>query len=268
MTKLADRVRGIVRPDSRPAGDFAAKNAAAALDCQAVILAGGLGTRMRPITETIPKPMIPVLGKPFLEQQLAMLAEAGFRRALLLVAYLGEKIEEYFGDGKSRGWNLSYSYDASPLGTGGALKNAEHKLEDDFAVLNGDTFLQIDYAALWRAFRESHSSAFIVAYEKSGNAPANLLANKLPNNLAVAPDGRVTAYRKRDSHGLTHIDAGVLILRKEVLKKIAAGRACSLEEEIFPRLIEEGRMKAWSTTEPFYDMGSPEGLRVLEARLA
>jgi len=269
MAKLADRAGGILRQDSRLPGDFAAKKKdAAALDCQAVILAGGLGTRMRPITETIPKPMIPVLGKPFLQQQLAMLAEAGFHRALLLVAYLGEKIEEYFRDGKSYGWDLSYSYEPSPLGTGGALKNAEHKLEDDFVVLNGDTFLPIDYTALWRASRESGSSGFIVAYEKSGSATANLLANKLPNNLSVAPDGRVTAYSKRDPHGLTHIDAGVLILRKEVLKKIPVGRVCSLEEEIFPRLIEEGRLKAWITTEPFYDMGSPEGLQALEARLA
>lgn len=257
MTKLADRAR-----------EAPAKDGISALDCQAVILAGGFGTRMRPITETLPKPMIPVLGKPFLEQQLAMLAEAGFRRALLLVAYLGEKIEEYFADGSSRGWNLSYSYEASPLGTGGALKNAESKLEDEFVVLNGDTFLPIDYAALWRAFRASDSSAFIVAYEKSGSAAANLLLNRLPNNLAVAPDGNVTAYRKRDPQGLTHIDAGVLILRKEVLKKIPAARPCSLEEEIFPRLIEEGRMKAWTTAEPFYDMGSPEGLLALEARLA
>jgi mannose-1-phosphate guanylyltransferase len=268
MAKLADRTGAMPRQNSRPSGDFAAAKKVRALDCQAVILAGGLGTRMRPITETIPKPMIPVLGKPFLEQQLAMLAEAGFQRALLLVAYLGEKIEEYFGDGKSRGWNLSYSCEPSPLGTGGALKNAEDKLEDKFVVLNGDTFLPIDYAALWRAFRESDSSAFIVAYEKSGSTTANLLTNKVPNNIAVASDGRVTAYRKRDSHGLTHIDAGVLILRKEVLGNIPAGRACSLEEEIFPQLIEQGHMKAWITSEPFYDMGSPEGLQALEARLA
>jgi NDP-sugar pyrophosphorylase family protein len=268
MAQLADRTRGIPRQAPTPSGEFAAKKDAAALDCQAVILAGGLGTRMRPITETTPKPMIPVLGKPFLEQQLEMLAGSGFPRALLLVAYLGEKIEQYFGDGSTRGWNLSYCYEPSPLGTGGALKNAEGKLEDEFVVLNGDTFLPIDYAALWRAFRESGSSAFVVAYEKSGSAAANLLANKVPNNLAAAPDGRVTAYRKRDPQGLTHIDAGVLILRKEVLEKIPMGRACSLEEEIFPRLIEERRMKAWITSEPFYDMGSPEGLRALEARLA
>ena len=258
----------MARQDPGPSGEFYERKEVAALNCQAVILAGGLGTRMRPITETIPKPMIPVLGKPFLEHQLAMLTAYGFQRALLLVAYLGEKIELYFGDGRPRGWSLTYSYEPSPLGTGGALKNAEEKLEDEFVVLNGDTFLAIDYAAVWRAFREAGSSSFVVAYEKSGSDPANLLANKVANNLAVAPDGRVTAYHKRDPQGLTHVDAGVLFLRKEILGKIPLGRACSLEEEIFPRLIEEGRMKAWITSEPFYDMGSPEGLRALEARLA
>jgi NDP-sugar pyrophosphorylase family protein len=267
MKQGTNQLTGIAREAQSTSRD-SSSSGKAALDCQTVILAGGLGTRMRPVTETIPKPMIPVLGKPFLEQQLELLASFGFQRALLLVAYLGEKIEQYFGDGATRGWNLSYSYEASPLGTGGALKNAEAKLEEEFVVLNGDTYLAIDYAALWRAFRAADSSAFIVAYEKSGSAIANTLANKVPNNLAVAPDGHVTAYRKRDPHGLTHVDAGVLLLRKEVLQEIPPGRACSLEEEIFPKLIEEDRMKAWITSEPFYDMGSPEGLQALEARLA
>ena len=250
-----------------PASDTASRKEAATLDCQAVILAGGLGTRMRPITETIPKPMIPVLGRPFLEQQLELLASFGFRRALILVAYLGEKIEQHFGDGRARGWELSYSYEPSPLGTGGALKNAETKLEDDFVVLNGDTLLMIDYDAVWRAFRQANADAFVVAYEKSGSAIANTLANRVPNNLAVAPDGRVTAYRKHAPQNLTHVDAGVLFLRKGVLKKIPSAQPCSLEQEIFPRLIEGGRMHAWITSEPFYDMGSPEGLQALEARL-
>jgi NDP-sugar pyrophosphorylase family protein len=267
MEQTAHNMAEMARQAQSQSGDSHSPKKAAALDCQAVILAGGLGTRMRPITETIPKPMIPVLGKPFLEQQLELLALFGFRRALILVAYLGEKIEQYFGDGSAWGWELSYSYEPSPLGTGGALKNAEMKLEDEFVVLNGDTFLTIDYDALWCAFRETNSSAFVVAYEKSGSAIANTLASRVPNNLAVAADGRVAAYRKHDPQGLTHVDAGVLILRKQVLEEIPAGRACSFEEEVFPRLIEEGRMKAWITSEPFYDIGTPEGLKALEARL-
>lgn len=229
------------------------------LDLQAAILAGGLGTRMRPVTETIPKAMIEVCGKPFLHHQLELVRENGMTRVLLLVAHLGEKVEEHFGDGAAMGLQLSYSCEPAPLGTGGALKNAIGKLEDEFLVLNGDTFLPIDYAAMARDFRERRPSALIVAYE-------NCEARKA-SNLAIAADGRVTAYRKRDARGLTHIDAGGIILRREVLGDIPAGRVCSLEEEVFPRLIEQGRMRAWVTREPFYDMGTPAGLEALARRL-
>ncbi len=103
---------------------------------------------MRPATETIPKPMIQVAGKPFLQHQLELLQASGIDRSLLLAAYLGEQIEEYFGDGEKLKLNISYSYEQMPLGTGGALKNAEQKLQNSFVLLNGDTYLEIDYSAL------------------------------------------------------------------------------------------------------------------------
>jgi len=229
------------------------------LDLQAAILAGGLGTRMRPLTEAIPKAMIEVCGKPFLHHQLELVRENGMARVLLLVAHLGEKIEQHFGDGAFLGVELSYSYEPAPLGTGGALKHAAGKLEDEFLVLNGDTFLPVDYAAMARDFRKHRPSALIVAYDNREPRKAS--------NLAVAADGRVTAYRKRDPQGLTHIDAGAIILRREVLDDIPPGRVCSLEEEVFPKLIEQGRMRAWVTSESFYDMGTPAGLEALERRL-
>ena len=236
-----------------------AEGARSKLDLQAAILAGGLGTRMRPLTETIPKVMIEVCGKPFLHHQLELVRESGISRVLLLVAHLGEKIEQHFGDGESLGLELSYSYEPAPLGTGGALQHAAGKLEDEFLVLNGDTFLPIDYAAMARDFREHRPSALVVAYDNRTPRTAS--------NLAVTADGRVTAYRKRDPRDLTHIDAGAIILRHEVLDDIPPGRVCSLEEEVFPRLIEQGRMRAWVTCEPFYDMGTPAGLEALARRL-
>lgn len=234
---------------------------------QAVILAGGLGTRMRPITETIPKPMISVAGKPFLQWQLELLRDGGIENALLLVAYLGEQIEEHFGNGAKTGGVVEYSYELSPLGTGGALKNAEAKLRDWFVLVNGDTYLAIDYGKLMRDFVASDCRAMIVAYEKPAVAVANVPASGLPGNLGVDSDGRVTAYRKREPEGLDHIDAGVIVLRKEVLLKLPVARKCSLEEEIYPQLIARGELRAWVTREPFYDMGSPVGLAALEARL-
>ena len=234
---------------------------------QAVILAGGLGTRMRPITETIPKPMIAVAGKPFLQHQLELLRGAGIERTLLLVAYLGEQIQEYFGDGAKFGCKVSYSFEASPLGTGGALKNAEAQLQDCFVLVNGDTYLAIDYRALLKQFAEVNCSALIVAYEKPVTVLQDILASILSNNLDVNSDRVVTAYRKRNPEGLSHIDAGVIVLKKEILGGLRAGQKCSLEEEIFPSLIARGEMRAWVTHEPFYDMGSPAGLAALEEKL-
>ena len=229
------------------------------LDFQAVILAGGLGTRLRPITETIPKPMVEICGRPFLEHQLALVRANGLRRVLLLVAYLGEIIEDYFGDGSSLGMQISYSYEPVPLGTGGALKNAERCLDESFLLLNGDTYLPIAYDSLINDYRHHKTSALIVAYR--GNEPCGT------RNLSVNQDARVTAYRKRASGDMTHMDSGAIILDREVLAGIPLDRACSLEEEVFPRLIEAGRMRAWTSSEPFFDMGTPEGIRMLSKRL-
>jgi NDP-sugar pyrophosphorylase family protein len=234
---------------------------------QAVILAGGLGTRMRPVTETIPKPMIAVAGKPFLEWQLELLHRGGIERALLLVAYLGEQIEQYFEDGRRLGGSIEYSHESSPLGTGGALKNAEKKLQEWFVLVNGDTYLAINYEKLLRDFTAADCSAMIVAYEKPADASATVPASGLPGNLGVNADGMVTVYRKREPEGLNHVDAGVIVLRKEILANLPAGQRCSLEEEIYPQLIARGEMRAWVTREPFYDMGSPAGLAALEAKL-
>ena len=234
---------------------------------QAVILAGGLGTRMRPITETIPKPMIALAGKPFLQHQLELLSGAGCERALLLVAYLGEQIREYFGDGARFGCKISYSFEPTPLGTGGALKNAEAQLQDYFVLVNGDTYLGIDYRALVKEFAGANCSALIVAYEKPAAISQGIPASLLPNNLGVHADGVVTTYRKRDPEGLSHIDAGVIVLKKEIFAGLPPRQKRSLEEEIYPSLIARGEMRAWVTREPFYDMGSPQGLAALEEKL-
>src|SRR5258708_23545684 len=204
---------------------------------QAVILAGGLGTRMRPITETIPKPMIMVAGKPFLQHQLELLLDAGIARALLLVAYLGEQIREYFGDGAKFACNVSYSFEPSLLGTGGALKNAEAQLQNYFVLVNGDTYLAINYSELVGKFAEANCSALIVAYEKPAAVSRGIPASLLPNNLGVDAEGVGTAYRKRDPEGLSHIDAGGIVLNKGIMAGFVPGQRCSLEEEIYPTLL-------------------------------
>jgi NDP-sugar pyrophosphorylase family protein len=235
-------------------------------ELQAVILAGGLGTRMRPWTETLPKPLLPVSGKPFLQHQLELLVRRGISNIVLLVAYLGEQIEQFFGDGAKFGCRIAYSYESSPMGTGGALKNAEALLASDFLVLNGDTYLDLPYAEFARDFFSANVAAFLAAYRP--NLENKLLpCDQVACNLALGPGGKVLIYRKRQPRGLTHVDAGVIALRRTILERIPSGVVFSLEEKIFPQLIAEGQMRAWITEEPFYDMGSPEGLQALTEKL-
>jgi D-glycero-alpha-D-manno-heptose 1-phosphate guanylyltransferase len=141
-------------------------------------------------------------------------------------------------------------------------------LQNTFVLLNGDTYLAIDYSALLLKFATLRCLALIVAYEKPTGALSALPADHVPNNLAVGRDGRVETYRKHDAEGLTHIDAGAIVLSKDVLRMLPPGQRCSLEEEIYPRLIADGEMRAWITSEPFYDMGSPAGLAALEEKLS
>ena len=176
------------------------------IDCQAVILFTAAWARgCAPVTETIPKPMIPVCGKPFLQHQLELLRSNGIERVLLLVSYLGEQIEQFFSNGGPLRMDLSYSYEPSPLGTGGALKNADFKLDENFLLLNGDTFLDVDYRAVVADFFKHQPEALIVA-RRSDQMP-------VPYNSAVSAAGRVTAYQKRNPENMTCTDAGAIVAR-------------------------------------------------------
>jgi len=223
---------------------------------QVVILAGGMGTRLRPLTNTIPKAMVTVRGKPFLEHQLGLLKAAGLTDVLILAGYLGGQIEEYFGDGSALGVRIGYSHEQSPMGTGGALKIAEPALEEHFVLLNGDTLLPIDYRALVDAFGGSGTTGLIVAYSNT--------CKIAPNNLKLSNQDLVLAYNKDDDTGMTHVDAGAIVLDKSVLELIRPGRPCSLEKEVFCQLIRKRQLKAFRTDQRFYDMGSIEGLKQIE----
>jgi NDP-sugar pyrophosphorylase family protein len=219
---------------------------------QIVILAGGLGTRLRPLTETIPKPMLEVCGKPFLEHQFELLRSFGFRDVLVLAGYLGEKIEEYFGDGRKMGLNISYSFDKTPMGTGGALKLAGKLLDDRFILLNGDTLLPMDYSDFAGEFIRRNCLATIAAYD-------NVL-NIARNNLKIDGDGNVLSYNKDEPDRMTHLDAGVIAVRKSVLDIIPGNKVCSFEREVFVKLIKAGSMTAYVTSTRFVDMGTFAGL--------
>ncbi|HLC18660.1 MAG TPA: nucleotidyltransferase family protein [Thermodesulfobacteriota bacterium] len=223
---------------------------------QAFILAGGLGTRLRPITYTIPKPMVTVLGRPFLSYQLDLLRYCGVTDVVLSVGYLGEKIREYFGDGSSMEVSIRYSFEQSPKGTGGALKAAEKLLEDEFFVIYADSYLPVDLRVVEGFFRATGRAGLLVACDNSEDTLV------LPN-VSVDKDRFVTAYEKDSNRAaLTLVEAGVLAFRKKVLDLLPEGPwPLSLEKVLFPKLIESRELVCFETDQRFYDIGSPERLR-------
>ncbi len=225
---------------------------------QAVILAGGLGTRFRPLTLNTPKPMIQVMGKPYLEYQLQYLKSYNITDILFCVGYLGEKVQNYFGDGQSRDLSITYSFEEKPLGTGGALKNAGNHLDDCFYLIYGDSFLPINYSSIEGHFFEVDKAILMVLYN-------NREDTSVTNNVSLDNRGMVTQYEKDNSNSfLQYVDAGVLVLKKEILDSMPPEKEVSLEQEIFPDYIARQECAGYITRERFYDIGTPERLKQFE----
>jgi len=221
---------------------------------QVVILAGGLGTRLRPLTFEIAKSMAPVNGRPFLEHQIKYLKQQGMKKILLCVGYLSEQVVEYFNDGKKFGVEIQYSVEREPLGTGGALKNAEGKIGEEFILVNGDTYLPLDYKRLLDFWKQKKKNV-IVAYNN---------AEKIVGNNMFVKGGKVLAYSKNSSIGMNSVDAGVYVFNRDVLSFIPKNKKVSLETEIFSKLIEQKQLAGYVTSQRFYDMGTPERLKKME----
>ncbi|MFA6129459.1 MAG: sugar phosphate nucleotidyltransferase [Candidatus Omnitrophota bacterium] len=226
---------------------------------QVVILAGGKGMRLRPITKLVPKPMVPILGKPFLQYQLEFARSLGLKRFLFLTGYLGDQIKKYFGDGKKFGVKIDYSREKKLLGTAGALRNAAPKLDKEFLLLNGDTFLPIDYNKLIKYFKQCGRVGMVSVYDNAKKIVAN--------NIAVDKSGLVIKYDKEDHKGMVCVDSGAVVFKKEVLSLVPAGEFCSLENDVFGKLIEKKELMVFTNSQRFYDMGSFQGLKVLKDKL-
>lgn len=224
---------------------------------QAVILAGGLGLRLRPITETVPKPMVPVAGVPYLQHQLQELAGQHIHDVVLLTGYLGHQIEDYFGTGEQLGLRLRYSREPHPLGTGGALRLALPLLEEDFLVIYGDSYLPIGYPAVLERLRSSPAEGVVVVYDN------RLAHTSVKNNIDLDEYDYVIKYEK-DGDGLRYVDAGVLAFRRSALAGLAETAVTSLEKEIFPKLIARRLLLGYPTGQRFYDIGTLERLQTIE----
>lgn len=226
---------------------------------QVVILAGGLGVRLSPLTEQVPKVMVPVNGKPFLLHLLELLKSQEINDIILCIGYMGEQVRLFFGDGKRRGHKIRYSEERERLlGTGGALKQAQNLLDKHFFAINGDTYLPIDYTEVERFFIRCGKKALMVVYDNRENTGVR-------NNVELDKEGMVVRYDKeRLDPGLKYVEAGVLILSREVLDIIEEGYPVSLEKQLYPALIQQKEVATYITKQRFYDIGNLERLRTFE----
>ncbi|MEM3519557.1 MAG: nucleotidyltransferase family protein [Candidatus Hadarchaeales archaeon] len=219
---------------------------------QAVILAGGLGERLRPITERIPKAMVNIRGRPFLEYQINLLKNNGISDIVLCVGYLGEKIKQYFGDGRKFGVNIKYSEEKDLLGTAGALKNAEPLLEDIFFLTYGDAYLILDYKNVMNYFRKFRKLGLMVVYKNF---------DRYGKSNTVVEGNLVKYYsKKKRVKEMVYIDFGVSVLRKKALEFVPPAKKLDLEF-LFQELIKRKQLLAYETTQRFYEIGNPSGLR-------
>jgi NDP-sugar pyrophosphorylase family protein len=223
------------------------------------ILAGGLATRLRPITEKVPKLLIEVAGEPFFSHQLRLLRKAGLTRIVLCVGHLGEKITQQYGDGRKWGVHITYSFDGPQLlGTGGALIRALPLLGEAFYVLYGDSFLPIDYLEVGRAFLAMGKAGLMTVYENHGRFDAS--------NVWFA-DGQIKVYDKRNQvPEMHHIDYGLGLLHARALDGWPRDEAVDLAA-VYGRLVAERQLAGYEIKQRFYEIGSPAGLQELDTLL-
>ena len=221
---------------------------------KALILAGGLGTRLRPIVGNRPKSMAQIGGQPFLAYQLDLLRRQGFTEVILCTGHMSQAIEEYFGDGGDFGVRITYSLEEKPLGTAGAIKNAAHLVDSAFLVLNGDTYVQGDLWDLIRFHRDKGALATI-GLSRAGDPSRSGL-------VQVDRAGRVERFIEKDSvpGDCDTVSAGVYVFEPAILDFIPADRNISLELEVFPHLVEvQAPLYGCTLGGYFVDIGTPEG---------
>jgi mannose-1-phosphate guanylyltransferase / phosphomannomutase len=203
---------------------------------KAVVMAGGEGTRLRPLTSNQPKPMVPIVGKPCMEHIVELLKQHGFEDIVVTVAFMPQAIRGYFGNGESQGVSLSYSVEESPAGTAGSVKLAEEVLDESFLVISGDALCDIDLAELVRFHREKE--ALVTIALKS-------VANPLEFGIVVTDaDGRIERFLEKPSWGQVFTDTintGIYVLEPEVLRHVPTDRPYDFSKELFPLLLEMGR---------------------------
>lgn len=229
------------------------------IDLPVAILAGGLATRLRPITRAIPKSLIEVAGEPFIAHQLRLLAREGIARAVLCVGHLGEQIEAFVGNGARFGVAVEYAFDGEKLmGTGGGIKRALPRLGAAFMVLYGDSYLDTSYSPAVKAFDDAGKPGLMTVYRNEGRFDASNV---------VFDGSRVVCYSKAARRAdMTYIDYGLSILRAEAFDGWPADAPFDLAL-VLERLAGEDRLAGFEVKTRFYEIGSPDGLAATDAYL-
>jgi D-glycero-alpha-D-manno-heptose 1-phosphate guanylyltransferase len=216
---------------------------------QAIVLAGGFGTRLRGMVPDLPKPLAPVGGRPFLAIVLGQLRDAGFDLAVLSVGYRQELIREAFGD-RFDGLFLGYAVETRPLGTGGAIRLAARSCsENDVFVLNGDSYVELDFAAIQRRHREAGTALTVCAVEVADAARYGRL---------LVEGSWIAGFAEKGSAGPGLINAGVYLMRRDLLETLALPEAFSFENEVLTARLAELCPLAYQTSGRFIDIGVPE----------
>lgn len=241
----------------------------------AVILAGGLGTRLRAALTDRPKVLAPVAGRPFLDYVLDYLAGQAIRKAILSVGYLAGQVREYAGDGQRWGLDLSYAYEETPLGTGGGIKLASQGFERPFFAFNGDTLFQVELAELWQCFLRLDTEAAISlrkvpagSLEQAARGAVRLLHGKGRCRKIVdfmeKPIGENQAEPLQGEEAEAWTNGGIYVLTPQALGGVPLDRMVSIEREVFPALAASGRLSGCQQNGYFIDIGTPESLAAFE----
>lgn len=224
------------------------------------ILAGGLATRLYPLTKTIPKALLDIAGQPFIYHQLKLLKAEGVSQVVICAGYLGDQIKDVVKDGSSIGLQVEYSFDGDRLlGTGGALRKALPLLGELFWVLYGDSYLDTRYEPILAAFLAQKKLGLMTVYENQG---------KWDTSNVVFRNGAILRYDKKNlTADMHYIDYGLSLLRKDALSGIPEEKVFDLPF-VYTQLIDKNELLGYEVKERFYEIGKPEGLEELRNHLA
>ncbi|MBN1886774.1 MAG: nucleotidyltransferase family protein [Thermoflexales bacterium] len=233
---------------------------------QALILAGGLGTRLRALVSDRPKPLAEVEGKPFLAYLLEQLRAAGFCELVLCVGYKAGQIQAYFGDGSAWGVHIDYAVETQRLGTAGAIKNAARFVDGPFLALNGDSYLELNFQDMVNYHRRRRAANPRLLGSLAAVSVDDASAY---GTLELDEAKCIVRFREKEAGGSGWINGGVYVLEPEILDLIPPGQAVSIEKEIFPQALEQGyALLAYPVAGFFVDIGTPEGYRRFQNMVA